>query len=176
MRAGHETNRPLHRIRDADAGLWRVLPDEAFLGTTREPESGRGVRCVYPRGRLPESDGLPSARRQARLRCCGNPGNLREGHPQACENQERLRVQPCARLRHQQLRRHHVACEHPIRPREQTGCEGQARNASEIPPDSRRCEDHQQVLPLRPEVPKITAGRAKVLPGGPELLLCPQHR
>lgn len=70
----------------------------------------------------------PRARRQARLRRGGNPGDLRKGYPRAREGQERLGVQPDARLRHQQLRRHHVACEHPVRPRGQTGREGQARD------------------------------------------------
>ena len=71
----------------------------------------------------------PPARRQARLRRGGNPGDLRKGHPQAREDQERFGVQPGARLRHQQLRRHHFACEHPVRPRKQAGREGQARDA-----------------------------------------------
>ncbi len=48
-----EADRALHRIRDADAGLRRVLPDEALLGAAREPESGRGVRRLHPRGRFP---------------------------------------------------------------------------------------------------------------------------
>ena len=56
------------------------------------------------------------------------------------------------------------------------GVKNQTRDARAIPPNPRRREDRQQVRPLRPEVAKIAARRAKVLPGGPELLLRPQHR
>ena len=61
--------------------------------------------------------------------------------------------------------RDHVACEHPIGPREQAGREGQARDARAVPPDPRGREDRQQVRPLRPEVAEVAAGRAEVLPG-----------